>query len=163
MGAGKTTLGQLVAMQAGLPFYDSDDEIEVRCGADISWIFDKEGEAGFRDRESVMLEELLHKPRYLIATGGGAILRKNNRELIQQNAFVIYLCVSVDRQLQYLSMDTKRPLLQNVDRFKVLTELKEKRDPLYRSVSDVVFDIKGDDTKAIVAELSNLIQSSVNL
>ncbi|MEE3214397.1 MAG: shikimate kinase, partial [Pseudomonadota bacterium] len=100
MGAGKSTIGRLLAAELSRPFYDSDHEIQARCGADIPWIFDVEGESGFRDRESSMISELVDYDQVVIATGGGAVLREENRQCIREGGTVIYLYTTVEQQLK---------------------------------------------------------------
>ena len=140
MGAGKTTIGRFLAAELQLPFKDTDKEIEARCGADVAWIFDVEGEQGFRDRESIVLEDLSHLSEAVIATGGGIVLRESNRKILAKSGLVIYLQVSVDQQVERTSHDRSRPLLQRGDPRKVLTELMAIRDPLYREIADLVIE-----------------------
>lgn len=137
MGVGKTTIGRLLSQELGLEFHDSDQEIEKRAGADIAWIFDVEGEEGFRIRESNVLEDLTARSGVLIATGGGSILEESNRRMLRSRGIVVFLDTSLEVQLRRTERDKKRPLLQNVDHRKVLSELKEKRDPLYEEVADI--------------------------
>ena len=112
MGAGKTTIGRFLAGELKLEFKDADREIEERCGADISWIFDMEGEEGFRRRETEVIEELAQDSGLCIATGGGAVLKAENRTALMAHGIVVYLKTSVDQQVQRTSRDKKRPLLQ---------------------------------------------------
>ena len=138
MGAGKSTIGRRLARALGRHFLDSDKEIEQRTGASISWIFDKEGESGFRAREKLMIDELTRRPDIVLATGGGSILDPDNRHRLRERGLVIYLNVSIGEQLRRTRRDTNRPLLQTGDRRKRLEELFEIRDPLYREVAHFI-------------------------
>ncbi len=140
MGAGKTTLGKLVAQELGFEFLDSDQVIEARTGVDIPTIFDFEGEQGFRDREARVIDELTRRERIVLATGGGAVLRPENRERLRARGFVVYLKVSLARQLERTARDRNRPLLQTADPAATLRRLAEEREPLYQSVADVTID-----------------------
>lgn len=153
MGAGKTTIGKLLADDLGLEFKDVDREIEVRSGVDIPWIFDREGEAGFRARESAVLVELGQLDGVLISTGGGAIMRPENRRLMGERGAVIYLHTTVEEQVRRTSRDRKRPLLQTEDPARVLRELMAQREPLYREVADIIIATDGRGPKAVAQEL----------
>ncbi len=137
MGSGKSTVGRALARKIGYQFLDSDREIESRCGVDIPTIFDYEGEAGFRDRESRMIDELTHMPGIVLATGGGSILREENREFLQSRGHVILLQVDIKEQLRRVAFDTNRPLLQTADPAARLRALMEEREPIYKTVADV--------------------------
>lgn len=137
MGVGKTTIGKMLAEELGLEFYDSDLEIERRAGADIGWIFDVEGEEGFRVRESGVIDELTAKTGILLSTGGGSVLNVDNRHHLQSRGVVVFLDTSLEIQLRRTERDKKRPLLQHVDHEKVLAELKAQRDPVYHEVADI--------------------------
>jgi len=139
MGSGKTTIGQRLARLLGMNFFDSDRELEAQTGASVNLIFDVEGEAGFRTRETHMLEDLTGRSNVLLATGGGAVLKKENRDLLRTTGLVIYLQVSVDQQLQRLSRDRSRPLLQSGDRKEKLIAMAASRNPLYEEISDIIF------------------------
>ena len=136
MGVGKTTIGRSLARELSLEFIDSDQEIEDRAGADISWIFDVEGEEGFRDRESQVIDDLTQRSRILLATGGGSVLRDINRQHLSSRGVVIFLDTSLELQIKRTQRDRKRPLLQNVDRETVLKSLNQERYALYEEVSD---------------------------
>lgn len=154
MGAGKTTIGRLLAKSLKMRFVDSDHEIEDRCGADISWIFDVEGEEGFRAREEKIIEELTETPGIVMATGGGAVLSANNRSFLNGRGTVVYLLATVAQQLERTSRDTKRPLLQNIsDPEQKLTELMAIRDPLYREVSDYVVQTGSRNPRSVCADI----------
>lgn len=153
MGAGKTTVGQLLSKKLRLPFKDTDAEIESRTGADIPWIFDVEGEAGFRDRETQVLKDLLSDAIGVIATGGGIVMRDENRALLK-SVDVIYLKASLDEQLRRTANDRKRPLLQTEDPRSVLQRLMTLRDPLYREVATRVIETDGANSRIIAAQLA---------
>ncbi|MDO7653173.1 MAG: shikimate kinase AroK, partial [Porticoccus sp.] len=138
MGAGKTTIGRFLADYLSLEFIDLDAEIETRCGANIPWIFDVEGEAGFRKRESQILEEVTTRSGILLATGGGAVLDESNREILKQRGYVAYLSASVEQLLERTANDRSRPLLQVDNPREVIEKLIAERDPLYREVADLV-------------------------
>jgi len=115
MGAGKSSVGRSLASKLGYQFYDSDREIEARCGVDIPTIFDYEGEVGFRDREAAMIDELTALPDIVLATGGGAILREKNRQCLRDRGHVVLLSVELKEQFRRIGLDTKRPLLNTED------------------------------------------------
>lgn len=140
MGAGKTTLGRLLARNLDYDFYDSDRVIEERTGVDIPTIFDYEGESGFREREKNILEELSLLDHVVLATGGGAILLAENRALLSRRGFIVYLKVSIRQQLLRTSRDQSRPLLQTENPKQRLQLLAEQRNPLYESIADFTID-----------------------
>jgi shikimate kinase len=150
MGAGKSTIGRLLAKELKYPFKDSDREIEARTGADIPWIFDVEGEEGFRQREEAMIAELVMETGIVLATGGGVVMREANRRALATNGLVVYLRTSVDQQLQRTSKDRQRPLLLNADPERVLRDLMAKRDPLYREIADIIIDTDQRGPKVVV-------------
>ena len=140
MGAGKTTIGKPLADLLGLPFIDVDTEIEARAGANIPWIFDMEGEQGFRDRESKVLTALVSdKQPKVIATGGGIVLSADNRAILKRSGLVVYLSATLEQLVERTRRDKTRPLLQVDDRESVIKQLIEKRSPLYNQVADLVF------------------------
>lgn len=140
MGAGKTCIGKRLAERFGLRLLDADREIEQRTGASVAAIFEHEGEAGFRARESAVLAELLANDGLLLATGGGAVLAEDNRRLLRERGYVVQLLVSVEQQLERLALDRSRPLLARGDREQVLQQLALTRAPLYAQVADLRFD-----------------------
>lgn len=152
MGAGKTTLGKLLARQMGREFIDCDWYIAEQTGADIPWIFAKEGEEGFRERETKALRELTCKPNIIMATGGGAVMRAQNRELLSRG-LVIYLQASVDTQLARTKKSKSRPLLQNDNPRATLEALYQVRHPLYLEVADIVVATGKLFPKQMLAEL----------
>lgn len=156
MGAGKTTIGKLLAKHLGREFIDCDHYIAAQTGADIPWIFAKEGEEGFRDRETRALEELTAVPNIVMATGGGAVGREENRKLLQQG-FVIYLEASVDTQLIRTKKDKNRPLLQNGNPRATLESLYQKRHPLYQEVATIIVPTGRAYPKQMVADLLEIM------
>ncbi len=158
MGAGKTTIGRVLAEQLACDFVDSDQLIEERTGADIAWIFDVEGENGFRDRESAVLEELLRTHQGVIATGGGAVMREENRARLEV-ANVVYITADIEQLVARTEKDKRRPLLQVDDPEARIRELFTLRDPLYRQVSSYVVCTNGRTPKTIAEEILNLIDS----
>ena len=159
MGAGKSTIGRLLAKELRLPFKDSDKEIEQRTGADIPWIFDVEGEQGFREREQAMIAELCELDGVVIATGGGVVLRPENRQALRSGGRVVYLHASVEQQLERTSRDRNRPLLHNAEPGKVLRNLMEIRDPLYREIADVIIETDERPTRLVVQEIIERIEA----
>ena len=154
MGSGKSTIGKQLANRLDRPFIDIDCEIESAAGADIQWIFDMEGEEGFRIRESKILKHCINTSEAaVIATGGGIILNKDNRLLLSCAGQVIYLCTTKQQLYERLKRDKKRPLLQVEDRRKVVDELFDQRDPLYREISDIVFTSSSLQVQRTVSEL----------
>jgi shikimate kinase len=140
MGAGKTTVGKRIAAELNKTFVDVDHELEKRTGVSINLIFEIEKEAGFRARETAMLEELLQKENAVIATGGGIIGNEANRTLLQQSGgLVVYLKTEVKHQLKRLKRDKQRPLLQGTGRRERLLNLARIRNPLYDQVADITF------------------------
>ncbi|WP_150305310.1 shikimate kinase AroK [Pseudomonas saliphila] len=150
MGAGKSTIGRLLAKEIGYPFKDSDREIEARTGADIPWIFDVEGEEGFREREEAMIAELVKEDGIVLATGGGVVMREANRNALGANGLVVYLRTSVEQQLQRTAKDRQRPLLQTPDPEKVLRDLMARRDPLYSEIADLTIETDQRGPKIVV-------------
>ncbi len=158
MGAGKSTIGRLLAKELHLPFKDSDKEIEVRTGADIPWIFDVEGEQGFREREQAVIADLCREDGLVLATGGGAVLRQENREALRAGGRVIYLHASVEQQLERTARDRNRPLLRTADPGRVLRDLLAIRDPLYREIADVVIDTDQRPPRMVVQEILSRLE-----
>ncbi|MEY4194453.1 MAG: hypothetical protein RLZZ226_821 [Pseudomonadota bacterium] len=140
MGAGKTTVGRLLAKTLDMEFHDSDREIEQRAGVSIPTIFEYEGESGFRRRESEALADLTRLDGIVMATGGGSILREENRICLHQRGFVVLLQCSVDKQLERTGKDSNRPLLHTDNPRETLRELFRTREPYYRALADYVVD-----------------------
>ena len=136
MAVGKSTVGRQLALALDLPFYDSDHEIERRAGAEIAWIFDVEGESGFRNREEQIIDELSRKSGIVMATGGGVVVRDINRQRLAERGLVVHLDGSIDKLLRRTRRDRKRPLLQGPKPAKTLRDLAEHRAPLYREIAD---------------------------
>lgn len=157
-GSGKTAVGRQLARDTGLKFLDSDHEIENRTGVEISYIFEKEGEAGFRERESDMIEELSSLTGAVIATGGGAILAKKNRERLAASGIVVYLKTGVTEQLRRTSRSRKRPLLNNKNPRKVLEEMAAVRGPLYEEIADVSLDTSSQRVRSVARKLKELLE-----
>ncbi len=153
MGAGKSTIGRLLAAELSRDFLDTDHEIQARCGADIPWIFDVEGEAGFRDRETQMIDELTQREGVVIATGGGAVLREENRRMLRDRGTVIYLYTTVEQQLKRTAKDRNRPLLQRPDKEAVLREMFGVRDPLYRATADLTVRTDRRGPRSVVNDI----------
>ncbi len=158
MGAGKSTIGRLLAKELHLPFKDSDKEIEVRTGADIPWIFDVEGEQGFREREQAVLFDLCQEDGLVLATGGGAVLRQANREALRAGGRVIYLHTSVEQQLERTARDRNRPLLRTANPEQVLRDLMATRDPLYREIADVIIETDQRPPRMVVQEVLSRLE-----
>ncbi|HDR1022009.1 TPA: shikimate kinase AroK [Pasteurella multocida] len=160
MGAGKSTIGRQLAQQLNMDFVDSDAEIEQRAGADIGWIFDVEGEEGFRKREERIINELTQRQGIVLSTGGGAVLSKDNRNHLSARGIVIYLETTVDKQYQRTQRDKKRPLLQNVeDPRGVLENLAKIRNPLYEEIADITLPTDEQSAKAMATQIVDLIDN----
>ena len=157
MGAGKTTIGRLISRSLNRKFYDSDKEIEKRTGVTIPVIFEHEQEEGFRNRESAMIEELCGKENIVLATGGGAVLREQNRRQMSQCGHVFYLCAPLDQLVKRTAKDKNRPLLQTANREKTIENLLNVRDPLYRDVAHTVVETDNYTVKQVVASLLDMI------
>lgn len=155
MGAGKSTIGRLLASKLGFSFLDTDHVIEERTGANIPWIFDVEGEAGFRDREEAVLEELVLLSDTVVATGGGIVERQSNRDVLAQLNNVVYLTASIDQLVMRTSKDKKRPLLQVADPKSKIRELLSLRDPLYRLVASTVLVSDGLSPKMAAQKIAD--------
>jgi shikimate kinase len=153
MGSGKSAVGKHLARLLRLPFCDSDAEIERRTGVDIPYIFDKEGEAGFRQREREAIEALTALPRIVLATGGGAILLAENRRVLSERGCVVYLETSVSQQADRVKQGRTRPLLANVDPTSKLLQLMQERAPLYRGIADIVVSTDGRRVRTVAEQI----------
>lgn len=153
MGAGKTSVGKLLARRLGKTFCDCDHEIESATGVRIPVIFEIEGEAGFRARESRMLAELAERRNIVLATGGGAILAEENRRVLGKNGTVVYLRAAPQDLWQRTRHDRNRPLLQTPNPLAKLTELYAERDPLYREIADLIVDTGNQSVSALAHRL----------
>ena len=160
MGVGKTTIGKVLAESLGLDFVDSDREIESATGADIPWIFDVEGEEGFRARESKMIEKLTTRPNIVLATGGGAILSEANRQWLKARGCVIYLRAPISQQIERTKRDKSRQLLQTANPAQKIRELMAFREPLYREVADFSVDTYRRGPKAVCNEIQKQLNGS---
>ncbi len=157
MGAGKSAVGRQLARTLHLAFMDSDDEIESRTGVDISFIFEKEGEAGFRKREAVAIDDLTRIDGVVLATGGGAIVDPESRSRLGGRGFVVYLYTTIDQQLLRTNKGRERPLLENGDRREILEALLLERDPLYREIADLVVETDGRKVHSVTKEIIDQI------
>ncbi|KXJ58610.1 MAG: shikimate kinase [Alteromonas sp. Nap_26] len=157
MGAGKSTIGRHLADELHLDFFDSDQEIERRTGADIAWIFDLEGEDGFRKREENVINDLTDKQGIVLATGGGSIVTKAVRNRLSARGIVVYLQTTIDKQVARTQRDKRRPLLQNDDPEQVLRDLAEMRNPLYEEVADYVVDTDDQSARAVANQIISKI------
>jgi len=158
MGAGKTTIGKYLAANLKMRFADTDAQIEERTGADIPWIFDVEGEEGFRDREQQVVEEMTEWDDVVLATGGGVVLRPDNRRVLGGRGFVVYLHATVEEQVRRTQRDQRRPLLQNGDPEQVLSDLMSVRDPLYREIADHIIATDGCSPRTVAQRLVRELQ-----
>ena len=158
MGAGKSTIGKYLAQHLRLRFVDTDTEIEARTGADIPWIFDVEGEAGFREREQQVVEEMTLWDDVVLATGGGVVIRPENRQALAARGYVIYLYATVAEQVRRTRRDRRRPLLQAGDPEEVLRSLMEVREPLYREIADHIIETDGCSPRTVAQKLVRELQ-----
>ncbi len=154
MGAGKTTVGRQLAVLLHLQFVDADHEIQRRTGVDIPTIFEFEGEAGFRERERVVIAELTARDGVVLATGGGAVLHPDNRRHLAARGFVVYLSCSPEQQYERTLRDRNRPLLQTEDPLERLRVLSATRDPLYREVADLVVSTEKRAATAVARDIT---------
>jgi shikimate kinase len=160
MGSGKTAVGKHLARSLHLDFYDSDVEIEHRTGVDIPYIFEKEGEAGFRDREREVIDSLTQLKDVVIATGGGAVLTAENRERLVNRGCVVYLKTGIQQQLDRTRHGRQRPLLYTADREAKLRELMADRAPLYESIAAITVLTDGRQVRAVAEEILQRLKES---
>ncbi|MEM6579782.1 MAG: shikimate kinase AroK [Pseudomonadota bacterium] len=160
MGAGKSTIGKYLAQHLKLRFADTDSEIESRTGADIPWIFDVEGEEGFRERELQVVQEMTQWDKIVLATGGGVVMRSENRNALAARGFVVYLYATVDEQVRRTRRDRRRPLLQRGDPEQILRKLMEVRDPLYKEIADHIIETDGCSPRTVAQRLVKELQSA---
>ena len=160
MGAGKSTIGRQLARELGKQFRDSDSEIEQRTGVNIDVIFDIEGEQGFRRRETRMLKELVEESGMVLATGGGAILASENRQLLRDNGLIIYLKASAEHLAGRVKLDRRRPLLQTGDKLAKIRELMIQREPVYLQLADMVVETNNRSIPRVVREISKMIKEA---
>lgn len=157
MGAGKSTIGRSLAAKIGFDFLDTDLVIEEKTGADIAWIFDVEGESGFRDRESQILRELAAAKRRVLATGGGIIVREENRDFLKDQEVVVYLKASIAQLIARTSKDKKRPLLQVENPVEKIKSLVAEREPFYQEVATHTVETDGHSPRATVQNIIKLL------
>lgn len=155
MGAGKSTIGRALAKELKLAFYDSDEVIEERAGASVAWIYDIEGEDGFRRREQKVIDELTQKHNIVLATGGGVVMTPENRNALAARGTVIFLMTSLQQQYERTKRDTKRPQLQTNDLETRLEKLRQEQDPFYEELADVTFET---DKLTVKAVANNIIK-----
>lgn len=158
MGAGKSTIGKQLAKELKLEFLDVDQEIEARAGADIDWIFDVEGEDGFRKREVSVIEEVSQLQGIVLATGGGVVLQADNRSRLAARGTCVYLLTSVEQQLRRTARDKRRPLLKGDTDEAYLHTMMEDRDPLYREIADMVVPTDGRTVRSVAFEVVKLLE-----
>ena len=156
MGSGKSTVGKIISDEMFLSFFDTDEEIESRTGASIDWIFDLEGESGFRKRETDILNEMVEKNSIVLSTGGGIILSDGNRELLSSRGTVFYLSTPIPTQVERTAKDKDRPLLKDGDPKEILTKLHDERENLYEMVSDYIVDTENKSSKEVASEIISL-------
>jgi shikimate kinase len=159
MGSGKSAVGRRLARELQMEFYDSDDAIERRTGVDIPYIFEKEGESGFRKREAAMIAELVELPNIVLATGGGAVEDPVTRAALAANGTVVYLHTSVAQQRERTRRSRNRPLLQDNDPAAVLERLMETREPQYREIADIVVDTDGRRVVSVAKEIKQKLET----
>jgi shikimate kinase len=158
MGAGKTTIGKLLAKKLKKTFYDTDHEIEKKLGVKVSVIFELEGEEGFRKRETQMIDELTSKKNIILATGGGAILSEKNRRLLKERGKVIYLNAKPQHLAKRMASDKDRPLLQQGNIEDTLMRLYKERHPLYLSVASFVVETGQQKTQTIINKIESILR-----
>ena len=160
MASGKSTLGKKLAQTLNIDFIDTDKEIEKKAGAEISWIFEVEGEKGFRERERMALKNSINKDDVVISTGGGIVMVKENRALMATNGKVVYLKTPLEIQLKRTEKDKKRPLLAKGNKKQILEALKKERDPKYEEIADITIDQDGQkNRKTIINEIIDKLSS----
>jgi shikimate kinase len=157
-GSGKTAVGRLLARETGLRFVDSDHEIEKRTGVDVGYIFEKEGEQRFRERETEMIRELTALQGVVLATGGGAVLAPENRERLAANGVVVYLRTGVNEQLKRTGRSRKRPLLNRKNPREVLESMAEVRTPLYEEIADLALDTNNQRVRSVTQKLREMLE-----
>ncbi len=165
MGAGKSTIGRALARELNADFFDSDKEIEQRAGADIPWIYDLEGEEGFRAREQKVIDDLTQRPSIVLATGGSVVANPACCKMIANRGYVLYLYASVEQQLQRIKReresthDHRRPLLEQSDDLnQMLQDMQAERDPIYQSIANSKFSTEKRSIRAVVAEIIQHLQ-----
>jgi len=153
MGSGKSAVGRRLAKELGREFFDSDDVIEDRSGVDIPFIFEREGEEGFRQRECKVIDELTQLPGIVLATGGGSTQNEENRMALRSRGFVVYLHATVDQQLRRIRRGHERPMLKGGKPREILSQLMAVRDPQYREIAHMVVETDGCKIPSVVREI----------
>jgi shikimate kinase len=153
MGAGKSSVGRYLAKQLDMDFYDSDEEIEKSTGVDLGWIFDVEGEDGFRKRETAVVENLAKRSNIILATGGGTVVEPVNQVILADRGTMIYLAVSLEHQKNRVTNDSRRPLLQVKNRQEVLVKLLHEREPIYQMLADFRVPTDNRTVKAVASDI----------
>jgi shikimate kinase len=161
MGAGKSTIGRHLAELLNKEFRDSDQEIEKRTGAGIPLIFEIEGEAGFRNRESSVLDDLTRQSNLVLATGGGIILSPANRKILHERGIVVYLHAPLETLLARTRRDRQRPLLQTADRRRTLEDILRAREPIYREAADIVIETSHRSPASVAREIVHKLEAHV--
>ena len=161
VGSGKSTIGRQLAAQLKLDFFDSDREIENRCGVDIDWIFDIEGEQGFFKREKDLLKELAKMQGIVLATGGTSVLAPENRSLLSSRGKVVYLKASVEQQLQRTYRDKKRPILQVKDKKSRLVQLMKECEPHYNEIADITLETSNSTVVNVVQRIKKMLIADI--
>jgi shikimate kinase len=155
MGAGKSSVGRYLAKQLGMDFYDTDEEVEKRTGVDLAWIFDVEGEDGFRKREAAVVVDLAKHSNVILATGGGTIITSENRDILAARGAIIYLEVALEHQHTRVVNDSRRPLLQVKNRDEVLVKLQQEREPHYEALADFKVQTDNRSVRAVADDIVN--------
>ena len=161
MGSGKTTIGRTLAEILNLKFFDLDSEIEKRSGANIPWIFDVEGENGFRERESRILEELSSLTGMVLATGGGAVIRENNRNILKKNGYVVYLNAPIERLVERTSHDHNRPLLKVENPREAIEKMVLERESFYQDVANFVLITDKKKSRLVANEIASEVRKLI--
>jgi shikimate kinase len=162
MAVGKSTVGRLLADELGFGFYDSDRVIEERAGAEVAWIFDVEGENGFREREAQVIDELSQLPNIVLATGGGAVLREENRLKLKERGIVVWLDTPLERLVERTRRDKRRPLLRGNDTRAALERLSRERRPLYESIAQLRFCADRLAPRSLAAEIATACRAEMH-
>ena len=160
MGAGKSSVGKYLAKQLGMDFYDTDEEIEIRTGVDLGWIFDVEGEDGFRKREISVVADLVKLSNVVVATGGGTIITPENRTLIRAHGSVVYLDVTLPLQPSRVINESRRPLLRVQNREEVIAKLHEEREPHYAELADFRVPTDHRSVRSVADDIINWLTNS---
>ncbi len=153
MGAGKSSVGKYLASQLDMDFYDSDEEIEKRTGVDLGWIFDVEGEMGFRKRETAAIADLAKLSGIVLATGGGSVLEPENQKILKDHGVVVYLEVSLDYQDDRTIYDSRRPLLRVKNKQEILQKLQREREPIYQALADLRVPTDNRSVRAVAGDI----------